>query len=139
MFGSISMKYYTELGPGPGFFPFWLSAIMGILTIVWLVRVLIGPREPLPEGLLPNRSGALRILSVLAALIVYALVSDILGFRVSMLAFLLFVLYGPGRQSVPMTIAIAILGSFGTYHLFHDVLDTHLPLSSIGILEDLGL
>lgn len=139
MFGSISMNYYTELGPGPGFFPFWLSAIMGILTIVWLVRVLIGPREPLPEGLLPNRSGALRILSVLAALIVYALVSDILGFRVSMLAFLLFVLYGPGRQSVPMTIAIAILGSFGTYHLFHDVLDTHLPLSSIGILEDLGL
>ncbi len=137
--GSISMKYYTDLGPGPGFFPFWLAAIMGVLTTLWLVRVFVGPRQPLPEGFFPSRIGALRLAGVLFALIAYALVADILGFRIAMLLFLLFVLYGPGRQSVPMSIAIAVLGSFGAYHLFHDVLGTHLPLSNIGFLENLGL
>ena len=139
MVSAISMKYYTDLGPGPGFFPFWLAAIMGVLTTLWLLRVVLGPRQALPEDFFPSRSGALRIAGVLAALIVYALLADILGFRLAMLAFLLFVLYGPGRQSALMSVAIAVLGSFGAYHLFHDLLGTHVPLSSLDFLEAMGL
>jgi len=139
MTGALAMEYYTVLGPGPGFFPFWLAAIMSALTVLWLIRVLLGPKVPLPEGFFPNRRGALNIAAVLGALIFYAAFAELLGFRITMLAFLLFLLYVPGRQSVPMTLAIALLGSFGTYHLFHDLLDTHLPLASIGFLEDLGL
>jgi putative tricarboxylic transport membrane protein len=139
MAGAISMEYYTDLGPGPGFFPFWLGLILALLTVLWLVRVMLGPVEPLPPGFIPSRSGALRFAGVLAALIFYVLFSDLLGFRLAMLAFLLFVLYGPGRQSALVSIAIGLLGSFGAYFLFHDLLGTHLPLAGLGILEDLGL
>lgn len=138
MLGAYAMEYYTVLGPGPGFFPFWLAAFMGSLTVIWMGSIILGPREPLPEGFFPSRGRRLQLLAVLGALIFYAVFAEVLGFRITMLVFLMFILYGPGRQSVPMTLAIAILGSFGTHYLFHDVLDTHLPLSNIGVLEDLG-
>ena len=139
MVGAHAMEYYTELGPGPGFFPFWLGLIMAVLTVLWLARAMLGPSEPLPEGFIPNKSGILRFLGVVAALIFYVLFSEVIGFRITMLIFLLFVLYGPGRQKMPISIAIAILGSFGAYYLFHNLLGTHLPLANIDFLENLGL
>jgi hypothetical protein len=28
---SLDLKFYTQLGPGPGFFPFWLALVLGPL------------------------------------------------------------------------------------------------------------
>ncbi|MEW6671959.1 MAG: tripartite tricarboxylate transporter TctB family protein [Thermodesulfobacteriota bacterium] len=139
MVGAFALEYYTPIGPGPGFFPFWLAAILAVLTAVWLVRVYMGPREPLPEGFFPSRSAGVQIISVLGALILFVFLAELLGFRITMLGFLLFVLYGPGRQSAPISITIAIAGSFGAYYLFHDLLGIHLPFATIGFLENLGL
>jgi putative tricarboxylic transport membrane protein len=30
MFGAFDLDYYTPIGPGPGFFPFWLAAILAV-------------------------------------------------------------------------------------------------------------
>lgn len=139
MVGAVALEYYTPIGPGPGFFPFWLAAVLAVLTVIWLVRVFLGPREPLPEGFFPSRSASIQIISVLGALICFVFLAEILGFRITMLGFLLFVLYVPGRQSALMAIAIAIAGSFGAYYLFHDLLGIHLPFATIGFLENLGL
>ena len=39
MWQSLGMEYYTDLGPGAGFFPLWLGAVLGGLAIVWLFQV----------------------------------------------------------------------------------------------------
>ena len=36
---SWNLEYYTQLGPGAGFFPLWLGVIMGGLSLIWLVQV----------------------------------------------------------------------------------------------------
>ena len=41
----LQMNYYTSLGPGPGFFPFWLGLFVSILCIIWFVRLWLHPLE----------------------------------------------------------------------------------------------
>ena len=40
---SLKLKYYTNQGPGPGFFPFWLSLLLGALAIIILLQALRSP------------------------------------------------------------------------------------------------
>lgn len=139
MIGAFDLEYYTPIGPGPGFFPFWLAAILAVLTVAWLAQVSFRLCEPLPQGLFPGKSGVLRILSVLGTLILFVVLGDYLGFRITMLGFLLFLIYSLGRHSIILVIAVALAGSFGSYYLFHDLMGVHLPLATIGFLEKLGL
>ena len=136
---AFALEYYTPIGPGPGFFPFWLAASLAVVTVVWLVRVYLKPSEPLPEGFLPSKSAVSRLVSVLGAMVLFVLLGEVLGFRITMLGFLLVMLYVLGRQSALVAIAVALAGSFGAYHLFHDWMGVHLPLATIGFLKNLGL
>jgi len=139
MAAAVQMQYYTPLGPGPGFFPFWLGAMLTVATVVWTGKLYLERTSPIKEDLIPDRGARFRLLFVLAALVAYILLLERLGFRITMLAFLLTVLYGPGRQSLLLSVTIAAVGSFGMYYLFHDLLGLHVPFASIGVLEDLGL
>ena len=139
MIGAFDLDYYTPIGPGPGFFPFWLAAILAVLTVAWLAQVCLRICEPLPQGFFPDRSGVLRILSILGALIIFVVLGDYLGFRITMLGFLLFLIFSLGRHSMILVIAVAFAGSFGSYYIFHDLMGVHLPLATIGFLEKLGL
>jgi putative tricarboxylic transport membrane protein len=136
---SRQMEYYADLGPGAGFFPFWLGMLLAVLSIVWLVQVSIGPKSPLEKGFIPDRRGQIRILAVLVAMALFGWVVDFLGFQLTMLLFLGILLITLGRQSVIVTVAVALAGSFGVYYAFTHWLDVQLPASSIEFLRNLGL
>ena len=54
---SLKLRYYTALGPGPGFFPFWLSLILAGLSIIMLVQAGLGRWEdkvPTEQGGRPS-------------------------------------------------------------------------------------
>ncbi len=139
MGGAFDLEYYTPLGPGPGFFPFWLAACLAFVTILWLIQVYRRPSEPLPAGFFPAKGAAVRLASILGILILFVVLGEYLGFRIAMLGFLLFLLSILGHRSVLVVIAVALAGSFGAYYLFHDVMSVHLPLASIEFLKKLGL
>ena len=134
-----NLEYYTPLGPGPGFFPLWLGAIMGGLSLFWLAQVSGRKGRPKEGAFLPERDGMARLLSVLGAMIAAALLMDWLGFQLAMFLLLLFLLLIPGRQPVWLTLVVALLGSVGTYHLFGSYLDVQLPQASLSLLARLGL
>lgn len=136
---SWNLEYYTPLGPGPGFFPLWLGALMGGLSLFWLVQVSSRRGRPKEGAFLPERDGLVRFLSVLGAMIAATLLMDVLGFQLSMLLLLLFLLLIPGRQPLWLTLIIALLGSVGIYHLFGSYLDVQLPRASLSWLARLGL
>jgi putative tricarboxylic transport membrane protein len=139
MWQSWGLEYYTKLGPGPGFFPFWLGVVMGGLSLIWLVQVSRRAGRPKDAAFLPERSGILRILAILAALAVMSAVMDWLGFQVSMFLFLVFLLRVLGQQTLWLTAVVAVLGSVGVYHVFGGYLDVQLPAASIALLARLGL
>ncbi len=135
---AVQLTYYTELGPGPGFFPFWLALFLGGLAILWSVQLWLRPLQGRGREFVPNRAGFIRIAALILSVAVFGLLVEKIGFAVSMFAFLLFLLVALGRQSVLVTFAVSVLGSFGVYFVFSSWLKVHLPESSIVWLRNLG-
>jgi len=139
MWQSWSLEYYTKLGPGPGFFPFWLGAVLGGLALIWLVQVSLPAGRPKEGAFLPERSGILRILAILVALGAMSGLMDLLGFQLTMFLFLGYLVRVLGRQPLWLTAIVALVGSVGVYYVFGGYLDVQLPAASIALLAKLGL
>lgn len=139
MLEARNLVYYTRVGPGAGFFPFWLGLLLAVLAIVWFAQVSFQPAADPEEGFIPDRAGALRIVSILVAVLVVGLLMGIVGFQLIMFVFLLFLLVALGRQHPAVTLVISVAGSFGLYYIFKGWLDVQLPASSIEFLRNLGL
>ena len=135
---SVRMVYYTKLGPGPGFFPFWLGLIMGGLSIVWLIQVSRQSGKSKDGKFFPEKNGIFQILSILLSLSATA-VMGVIGFQLTMFLFMIFLLRVVGQTSLWTTLIIALVSSFGVFHLFGRYLDVQLPASSLAMLAALGL
>ena len=122
------------LGPGAGFFPFWLGVIGVLLSLAMFVQSWRG--HTIGEGtqaLLPRGEGAWRAAAVLAGLAVAALLLQPLGFRLAMLIFTAGLLLALGVRR-PVAIAIfALASSFGLFHVFYYWLQVPLPIGVLGI------
>jgi hypothetical protein len=127
---SLGYSLTDALGPGPGFFPFWLSLIGIALTGAMLVQLARGTifADPRPSG--PGqRSGAYkpaRPRRTTAALALFDL-----GFRLTMLL----TIAGCSSRLVraPDAIALcAVAGSFGIFHVFFYWLKVHCRSASSG-------
>lgn len=134
------INYYTEYGPGPGFFPFWCGVLMVILTSLWFYQVTFKPvEEGSARDLIPSRAASIRVVAVVVSLCLFAILMGYLGFALTMFAFLLIMLFALGRQRVPLTLALSLILSWGITYVFRGMLDVQLPLSSIEFLANLGL
>lgn len=136
---SASMKYYTSFGPGPGFFPFWLGSLLAVLSVAWLIQISRHPAESLKEDLIPDRAGVLRIGSVWLALVLVTLLMEVIGFRLAMLGFLLFLLVVLGHHRPVVAVLISLAGSFGVAYVFKHALNMQLPYAMFDFLRNLGL
>jgi len=131
---SFDYPYKDRLGPGPGFFPLWLSLITGGLALALLVQTsLARSSAERSAALLPERRGALRILVVLVALVGSLALLDPLGFRISLFLFLLFLPFALGERTWWVTLIFAAAGSFGVFHVFYYWLKVPLPMGVFGI------
>ena len=134
MLESLTFPLKDALGPGPGFFPFWLS-LAGIgLSAALLVQVSRRDRaEAPPAGVLPARPGALRVLRVLGGLVGATLLLEPLGFRLALLLFNAYLLVALGVRRWWIVAAFAVAGSFGVFHVFYHWLKVPLPIGALGI------
>ena len=130
---ALGMRFYSHLGPGPGFFPFWLAVALGIISIAMIAEASFRPCEPMPDEFVPARDGVVRIFAVVAALAMTAALIEPLGFRLTMFGALVFLLAGLGGQGWRVTLAIAFVGSFGAFELFDRWLRVALPIGFFGI------
>jgi len=88
-----------KLGPGPGFFPFWLSLIGSAFSLVLLIGVIRAPADPPDaEPILPHGYGARRIGAIIGTLAVTTLLMEVLGFQLAMLGFNIVLLVALGER-----------------------------------------
>jgi putative tricarboxylic transport membrane protein len=132
---SIELRYYTSLGPGPGFFPFWLSSGLAVLSAVMFYQATWGGarKDPMPVDFFASRVGYFRIAAITVATAAVVVTMEPLGFRISMLGYLLFLLFALGRVNLIATVVVALAGSFGVYHVFVQWLAVPLPVGMFGI------
>jgi putative tricarboxylic transport membrane protein len=130
---SLDYSLTDALGPGPGFFPFWLSLIGIALTVAILAQIARG--QDLADAtvkVLPDRQTAQAGL-VLVALIVGAALLEPLGFRLTMLLFIASLLFALGARSPAAISLTALAGSFGVFHAFYYWLKVPLPIGAFGL------
>jgi putative tricarboxylic transport membrane protein len=132
LYEAVELEYYSTLGPGPGFFPFWVGLVLALLSGIMIWQAATGAREPLPPDFFPQREGRVQLAAIVVSMVGTMALLDVLGFRLTMLAFFLVLLRTLGRSSLPMTLAIAVAGSFGTFYLFDRHLQVPLPTGVLG-------
>jgi putative tricarboxylic transport membrane protein len=123
-FESLRLSLRDALGPGPGFFPFWLSVVGGVLAVVLLVQV--------GRGLADFETDALKfelrpVALVLGGLVVATALLEVLGFRIAMLVLLVYLLLALGVRNWIAIAVFALAGSFGVFHVFTALLKVQLP------------
>src|SRR5262245_16440094 len=79
VFESLRLSLTDTLGPGPGFFPFWLGVLGAALAIV-LILQLRQPPEGATEAITFDRAGTRNVLLVLAGLIAASALLEVAGF-----------------------------------------------------------
>jgi putative tricarboxylic transport membrane protein len=129
---ALQLRYYTPLGPGPGFFSFWLALIFGGLAVVMLVQATAGRPEPMPQDFFAHRIGYLRMGAVVLALVVTIYALEPLGFALTMFGVCAFLLTVLGRQHWVVTLLVALASSFGAYYVFDHWLKVPLPRGLLG-------
>jgi hypothetical protein len=131
---SLGYSLTDALGPGAGFFPFWLSFIGAVLSAAMLLQVtLAGTAEGGVLSPALDRWVALKAIGVLIALAATAALFEPLGYRLTMLPFIVGVLLILGARS-PIAIALtALAGSFGVFHVFYYWLKVPLPIGAFGV------
>jgi putative tricarboxylic transport membrane protein len=126
-FESLQLSLRDALGPGPGFFPFWLSVLGGVLALILLAQ-LHWSRAGIEAGALKfERSGVRGVACVLAGLVAAVALLEHLGFRLAMLLLLVYLLLILGVRNWLAIALFALAGSFGVYHVFSGLLRVPLP------------
>jgi putative tricarboxylic transport membrane protein len=128
---SLDYSLTDALGPGPGFFPFWLSLIGAALTLAILIQN-VRSSDP-GERLLPDRPAMLRGAGVILALALAAMLLEPLGFRLTMAMFIAVLLLWLGARSAVAIALTAAAGSFGVFHVFYHWLKVPLPVGALGL------
>jgi putative tricarboxylic transport membrane protein len=123
-----------SLGPGAGFFPFWLGVLGMGLCAALLLRSWRG--HAVGDGaqaMLPGGEGGRRAAALLGGVVIATLLLQPLGFRLSMLIFTAGLSLALGARR-PVTIGLfALASSFGLYHVFYHWLKVPLPSGMFGI------
>jgi putative tricarboxylic transport membrane protein len=128
---SLQLSLRDSLGPGPGFFPFWLSVIGAVLSLVLLGQLNLGRADLGAETL--SFEGVRSVVLVVVGLIAATALLDLAGFRLTMLLFNAYVLVALGVRNWIVIAVFAGAGSFGVYHVFYDLLKVPLPEGILGI------
>lgn len=132
--GAMGMRYFTSIGPGPGFFPRWLALLLALLGAATLLRALLSRAaadEPPPEPL-PDIAGTLRVLSMLGAVAFVAVSMDAIGFAPAMLVASLATMAALGLRDVRILLPVALAASFGAHLVFARWLGVPLPAGWLG-------
>ena len=130
---SLQLRYMTSLGPGPGFFPLWLSLVLGGLALMMIFDGTFRCLGTMATDFLPDREGSLRILIILVVLVGAALCLEPLGFSLTMFLVTMVIVTAFGRRRPLGMLAVAIPLSFGVYYAFTRWLNVPLPEGPFGL------
>jgi len=128
MEGARRMPASATFGPGPGFLPFWLGALMAVLGVLLLIRGRRGPGGrvfPGPAGLVP-------VGLTLAGLAGYILLLGRLGFLLATGLLAAFLLGVVERERWWLALCVGALNALALYLVFHRLLGVTLPRNALG-------
>ena len=128
---AIALEIGTFSKPGAGFIFFWSSVGLGTLSVILIIKTILGKREATPSmDLWKDLRWGNAVLAV-GMLLLYALILTTLGFVLS--TFLLMIgLFGIGRYPYRVVILSALITTILSFIIFRYFLEVHFPGGIIG-------
>ncbi len=127
-------EYKDELGFGPAFFPVWMSIVTGVASLALFAQTTWGKAAvDNSDSLVPDRQAIRRIVIILVSLCGCVALLDILGFRLAIFLFLLFLPQLLGANNWWGSLIFAVCGSVGVFYVFNSWLNVLLPVGAFGI------
>jgi putative tricarboxylic transport membrane protein len=135
----LTLRYWTPLGPGPGFFPVWIGSMLSLACLtmgveIWRARGTNGMApasarsvDPLDASFMDDPQSTRRWLAVLGSLVLLWFGLYFLGFRLSILLFVLFVPPLLEAQSWRLRLALAVVFGLLVPWVFERHLMVDLP------------
>ena len=129
---SLLLSLTDRLGPGPGFFPFWLALIGSVLAVALLFTTFREPVDPAEAvdaeiRIMPHGAGGKRWLAIVLLLAAAAAAMEIVGFRLAMFVFNAALVIALGERRWWLIALFAAVGSLGVHYVFTTWLDVLLP------------
>jgi hypothetical protein len=134
-FGSILLlkvssryAYSSDIGPGPGFFPMWLSGLLLVLSLFYIFASLKG-KNPSEESW-PGKTSLLKLVWILICMILFVVLAPILGFVASssVVLFLLFLRSYRWYLNLALSVGISLI----IFWIFYHALGVLLPVNEFG-------
>jgi len=130
--GGVRLSLGGFSKPGPGLFPFLIGSVLGLLAVIIFFQSLReGPGDE-GKAMWPHPQRSLKVIYILIALILYAIGMDYLGFSVSTLLFLGFLLKAIEPQRWTAVLCGSIFGTIVFYGVFRYWLDVPFPEGILG-------
>jgi putative tricarboxylic transport membrane protein len=129
---SWRMPPSATFGPGAGFLPFWLGALMAFLSLLLIVNALRPSVRFSTKPVFPSGRALLSLGAVIAGLTAYILTLEILGFLVGTALLTAYLLGFVEREKWYTTVLVAVLNSAGLYIVFQVLLGVNLPANRFG-------
>ncbi len=134
IWAALGLPYGNVHNPGPGFFPFWLGLIMGAMSIGLIVQTTLAKKDVRTiRNILEEDVRWGKVLVVLAALILYGLLMDAVGFLIMTFLLMVVLLRFIEPQSWKVVIGWALVGSVGAYLIFEVWMKLRLPKGFLGM------
>lgn len=124
---SLQYPYESELGPGSGMLPLWLSGILIVLSLAYLAAVLKGKDS---SEKWPERKSQLEMLFILGSMALFVLLLPVIGFNLSCILFLFAFLRR--NYSWYKSLGISAFTSILLFLLFTEGFATPLPVNMFG-------
>jgi putative tricarboxylic transport membrane protein len=131
---AIKMPIFEGASPGPGFVPLGIGLLILILSIILLFQSLI--MDPL-KGKTPfmgKKHGLRDILIITFSLFAYSGCILLLGYPLSTLLFLFFLLKGVGKYSNRFSLGVSAIVTMALYGIFQYWLEMAFPEGIFPIL-----
>ncbi|HEY9054022.1 MAG TPA: tripartite tricarboxylate transporter TctB family protein [Rectinemataceae bacterium] len=122
---SLMYPYKSEIGPGSGFFPLWISGLLVVLSVIYIYESAVGHDSA--EAI--EKEAMKKILLIVIYMVAYVLILPLAGFNITSFLFLfalLFKAYGKLKNA-----AISAVSTAAIYFLFL-ALGVQLPLNALG-------
>ncbi len=131
-FESVKLSLGEFHKPGPGFFSFLAGAVLGILSLIVFLRSFRGAEGEERKTFWQNPNRTLKMVYMILALLLYTAGLNTLGFFLSTLCFLGFLLRAIDPQRWPVVIIVTILSTVISCGIFQYWLEVPFARGILG-------
>ncbi|KYZ76661.1 hypothetical protein AXX12_09585 [Anaerosporomusa subterranea] len=126
---ALSLKYYTQFGPGPGLFPLWLSGILIVITLLFIWQSVKHDAIRFWD-VFPNRKAFRNVLSVWGSILLFMILLNYTGFTIasSILLYTLFIRGYKWHWALGLSIGVSVF----LFLAFNKAFGIPLPVNALG-------